>query len=469
MYRKPIRWVSLLLSLILLAQLAGEPLGSALGPAAYAAAPAEEETAQAWTAQAPQAADNTVTAQLPPTVIDRSDPAGSLPPQSVTPPSPEGWTEEAGFLGAPYLYEVDRSEKVALNSGALVYETEDLVLPGINGLDLVIGRRYNSQSASSAVPGVKAVESRRSIYYVSYHVEAIHYLPVSNEWERTVTTDGPEVGPFAFYMDARRLANAHQSYETTATASDGCTVKLRTYAVVDTYEARDYTIETVSRPNDHDTGLYGLGHGWSLRFSSIEQVDDTSYLRLGDGGSWEINFDGEGSHLRDYPLEDLTLEKECGEFSAGGTASYYRLTRTDGRREYFDADGRLIGIRDRYDNTISLVHSVENGYPRIVITDTLGRTVVLSGAESETGHVMTLTGPEGLSLRYEVTHADGLQALAASTDAAGRTTRYSYTRQSAAYNRAWYAFFQTVQNPTVQQVLDKARELAKEYGFTIYF
>ncbi len=33
MYRKAIRWVSLLLSLVLLAQLAGGPLGSALGPA----------------------------------------------------------------------------------------------------------------------------------------------------------------------------------------------------------------------------------------------------------------------------------------------------------------------------------------------------------------------------------------------------------------------------------------------------
>ncbi len=469
MYRKPIRWVSLLLSLILLAQLAGEPLGSALGPAAYAAAPAEEETAQAWTAQAPQAADNTVTAQLPPTVIDRSDPAGSLPPQSVTPPSPEGWTEEAGFLGAPYLYEVDRSEKVALNSGALVYETEDLVLPGVNGLDLVIGRRYNSQSASSAVPGVKATESRMTVYYANYFTEKIHYLPVSGAREITITNLEESIGPFLYRMDAQRLVDAYQGSESFSVADDGCSLKTRLYAAVEDYQARDYTIETVSRPNDHDTGLYGLGHGWSLRFSSIEQVDGTSYLRLGDGGSWEINFDGEGSHLRDYPLEDLTLEKECGEFSAGGTASYYRLTRTDGRREYFDADGRLIGIRDRYDNTISLVHSVENGYPRIVITDTLGRTVVLSGAESETGHVTTLTGPEGLSLRYEVTHADGLQALAASTDAAGRTTRYSYTRQSAAYNRAWYAFFQTVQNPTVQQVLDKARELAKEYGFTIYF
>ena len=461
MYRKPIRWVSLLLSLVLLAQLAGGPLGSALGPAACAAAPAEEEPAQAWTAQAPQAADNTVTAQLPPTVIDRSDPAGSLPSQSVTPPSPEGWTEEAGFLGAPYLYEVDRSEKVALNSGALVYETEDLVLPGINGLDLVIGRRYNSQNASSAVPGGKS----RKILAYEYYVFPCSVSQHSGEPDDAITTDGDPIAFFPRRSEAYEFAALfpYPISETTSTAADGCTVTCTTYAAVGVTRLDNaYTIDTVSRPNDHDTGLYGLGHGWSLRFSSIEQVDGTSYLRLGDGGSWEINFDDEGSHLRDYPLEDLTLEKECGEFSAGGTASYYRLTRTDGRREYFDADGRLIGIRDRYDNTISLVHSVENGYPRIVITDTLGRTVVLSGAESETGHVMTLTGPEGFSLRYEVTHADGLQALAASTDAAGRTTRYSYTRQSVEFDAsthqnqtmsADYLNLTTVTHPTQAQTV----------------
>lgn len=50
-------------------------------------------------------------------------------------------------LGAPYASRNDERESVALNSGALIYQTEDYVLPGVNGLDLVIGRQYDSQSA----------------------------------------------------------------------------------------------------------------------------------------------------------------------------------------------------------------------------------------------------------------------------------------------------------------------------------
>ena len=40
---------------------------------------------------------------------------------------------------------------------------------------------------------------------------------------------------------------------------------------------------------------------------------------------------------------------------------------------------------------------------------------------------------------------------------------------SAEYNRAWELFFATTHNPTVQQVLNKAVELAKKYGFKLNF
>ena len=40
---------------------------------------------------------------------------------------------------------------------------------------------------------------------------------------------------------------------------------------------------------------------------------------------------------------------------------------------------------------------------------------------------------------------------------------------SSEYNQAWEAFFQVVQNPTAKQIFEKAAELAKQYGFEIYF
>jgi len=40
---------------------------------------------------------------------------------------------------------------------------------------------------------------------------------------------------------------------------------------------------------------------------------------------------------------------------------------------------------------------------------------------------------------------------------------------SAAYNKAWEVFFNTVSNPTAKQISQKATELAKQYGFTVNF
>ena len=56
--------------------------------------------------------------------------------------------EDDEEIEAPYTFDINNQEKVNLNTGDLVYEATDYVLPGKNGLDLVIGRRYNSRYAS---------------------------------------------------------------------------------------------------------------------------------------------------------------------------------------------------------------------------------------------------------------------------------------------------------------------------------
>jgi YD repeat-containing protein len=47
--------------------------------------------------------------------------------------------------------------------------------------------------------------------------------------------------------------------------------------------------------------------------------------------------------------------------------------------------------------------------------------------------------------------------------------KISHSAWSYAYNEAWRLFFTTYSNPTVQQILAKAVELAREYGFTCNF
>jgi hypothetical protein len=68
-------------------------------------------------------------------------------------------------LGAPYGFDSNQAESVNLNTGGLVYERVDYVLPGRNGLDLVIGRRYDSDTANTFTPmssGTLAGNSHRN-------------------------------------------------------------------------------------------------------------------------------------------------------------------------------------------------------------------------------------------------------------------------------------------------------------------
>jgi RHS repeat-associated protein len=51
----------------------------------------------------------------------------------------------------------------------------------------------------------------------------------------------------------------------------------------------------------------------------------------------------------------------------------------------------------------------------------------------------------------------------------GSWVESNHQKWSAAYNKAWETFFNTVKNPTAQQVFDKLAELAKQFGFTLNF
>ncbi|MCC7572639.1 MAG: hypothetical protein KO464_04525 [Candidatus Methanofastidiosum sp.] len=51
----------------------------------------------------------------------------------------------------------------------------------------------------------------------------------------------------------------------------------------------------------------------------------------------------------------------------------------------------------------------------------------------------------------------------------GAWVNSTHQNWSAAYNKAWQTFFNTVNNPTSKQVLEKATEIAEQYGFKVNF
>ncbi len=363
--------------------------------------------------------------------------------------------------GSPYTYTMDEQERTALNSGALILETEDYVLPGIAGLDLVIGRRYNAQEALPELPGARTQLNEEYAYYVFHGALARCEISTGGGGSWPEYDESYTVGPFATYAEAEAYAEdcPTGSVRVPDFGGEGVDLVLEYYVEI-AYKFAGYSGYTYSTtyPNEHDTRLYGLGHGWNLRFSSLDTAEQRLYLS--DGSSYRTDFSVSGSHLKDHPLTDLVLDRNCTEFSNGEESSWYRLTWQNGRREYFDYTGRLIGIQDRYENTITLIHANRSKYPHITITDTLGRQIVISGQDTENGHCMLVALPDGNTLRYQVEHDGSAWALASYTDAGGRITHYSYTRQRAGFDAlskstssSEYAYLNltTVTHPTMAQ------------------
>ena len=406
-----------------------------------------------------------------------------LTPQSTGGDSGEAAAVQNPYVGAPYTYSSSGNEKTALNSGSLVYENTDYVLPGINGLDLEIARRYDSQSASLGTPDADVVAHYETVCCVIVSGTAYSEVPGYGRGRWPAQDIPPiEVGEFTSYMEAEKV---RAKYETTVRKEnfqgDVDLIIEFTAKIVPKNVGVIYELESTTKPNDYFQKLYGLGCGWRLNFSSIEISGNQKYLHLAAGETYEIKSDSSGLHLKDYPLDDLTLTKQSNLFSNGSTHSEYCLTYQDGKREYFDSEGKLIGIQDRNGNTITLVHTKENGYPHIAITDTLGRETIISGTSTESGHRMTVQLSDGITLIYELLHEDNAYILASYQDAAGNKTHYSYEKSSTNFSiktdeagicRNTYLNLATITHPTNAQSIytyEKAtRNLGKQGFMEVY-
>ncbi|TEB16645.1 tRNA3(Ser)-specific nuclease WapA precursor [Pelotomaculum sp. FP] len=106
---------------------------------------------------------------------------------------------------------------------------------------------------------------------------------------------------------------------------------------------------------------YALGAGWAFGFPSV-QVEETYgrkelYYHSGDGKVYHVNFSaGNYSNLENYYLEDVKFNNDTG-FSNGQVSSQYSFTTADQTKRYFAADGRLLGIVDRFGNQITFKHT----------------------------------------------------------------------------------------------------------------
>ncbi len=192
-----------------------------------------------------------------------------------------------------------------------------------------------------------------------------------------------------------------------------------------------------------------LGAGWSFGFSSIEIEDNNKYIHLSNGEVYKLyyDYDTRRYYLLDYYLNDLILEKDYS-FKIGQTTSSYALTHKDGKKEYFDSDGRLMGIQDRFENTIKFEYL---GYAIAKIVDTVGREINIEYDNTDTGIKVVITAPDNSTVQYfvdyipdnrdyinynylyhifcdihEIRYSTYDFILVKKIDQAGRETRYDY-------------------------------------------
>ena len=121
---------------------------------------------------------------------------------------------------------------------------------------------------------------------------------------------------------------------------------------------------------------YSLGAGWSFNFPSVQiekdyipyaigdtyayDIEENIYYHTGNGSVYQAEFSASNpSNLKRYYKNNVLFERNNTSYSNGQITSYYSFTDSDKTVQYFARDGRLIGIRDRFDNTIQVEHQMK--------------------------------------------------------------------------------------------------------------
>jgi len=201
-----------------------------------------------------------------------------------------------------FSYNSFLEESISDYSGELTLNFEDLVLDGRNGLDLRIGRTYQTVASSTGE-------------------KSLMILPNENGYLRNTL-----VSNYSTYLLDR----------------------------------------------------YNLGMGWGFSFPSVQveteyipqEVGNTFYYEeetelyyhSGNGEVYHVQFtsDSTDSNLKGYYNKDIQFNKNDQAYSNGQVTSFYSMTLADKTKQYFAEDGRLIGIVDRFGNTIKFEHELTN-------------------------------------------------------------------------------------------------------------
>ena len=292
------------------------------------------------------------------------------------------------YIGAPYVYNYSDAESIQLNTGSLVYKCVDCVFPGVNGLDLVIGRVYNSNDANV----YKYDENLYLTNIGGYNVKNNSFL---------VDTYGLGYG-WSFMFP---------SMEEGTNGTKGVLIHMSDGTVFDSGDTENYPdiVESFSNKD------------YELCSDCILCSDCDCCLNTPSGKCTDCD----GDECDCYHCTSCPYRFVCS-----------TITYRDGTRDFFNYGGRIIIRRDRFGNEIffDYIEETINNKDEIVgmtITDTVGREIEITKGSGG----VTVSYFNDTIIEYETTeNVEGdneIKTLTGVTDAAGNETLYSYLISTA--------------------------------------
>ena len=400
--------------------------------------------------------------------------------------------DQRNYPIAPYYHDIDSVESVELSSGALNLNYVDFSLPGKDGFDFTLNRRYDSSQSNSYVltPYYETQAPNNTQWYVE--------IPVTFRYKR----DSGSTGNTTFYArTAYNLAGYYYSDKDRARRDrddlgyfltedfvpgeyfvlpDGEWVEIDRVNSFAQYwgGSNDNGIKTISnkqlmvsylRDNNHDLNTYGVGQGWNFGFPSVEVVADrdkknnsftyNSYLHVGDGRRIRLDYSRSGTtriyHMMYMNTSNkwhnyLQLQRDIEfTYDTSAAARYpganHVLAYKDGKKAYFSAtekgtststyhfeDFKLLAMEDRFGNAIkfNLVTDGSTGGSGTV-TDSLGRLITATRTGSNADYTIRWSFPDENNNPNgaSISYRVVNNRLSEYTDPLGNVTRYSYDFQ----------------------------------------
>ncbi|MCL2378888.1 MAG: hypothetical protein FWC77_07165, partial [Defluviitaleaceae bacterium] len=141
---------------------------------------------------------------------------------------------------------------------------------------------------------------------------------------------------------------------------------------------------------------HGLGIGWKFDLPHILG----NVLYLPGRGSFVLD----GNTILGHTLQDMRLFNDAS-FASGSRWSNRRLTFNNGTSYFFDGN-LLIGMRDRFGNTIRIEYVTIHGWGTLIsrVIDTNGSHINFSNQISGTNRTITITSPDGGTFIINMSH-----------------------------------------------------------------